>query len=158
MDLKYPHMLKRPIPHIPVIWGGRHCTAVPDVTLNDSRIDILVRGEGELAFLELVKALSEKRDIEEIKGVSYKTNGSIVDNGEALPLDLSTSPRQIPWHLIDIKRKLSGKAKKSIGIQTGRGCPFACTYCSHEKVSIEKYRFFDTDYVMDNIEPLIRRT
>ncbi|MFC1668267.1 B12-binding domain-containing radical SAM protein [Chlamydiota bacterium] len=141
---------------MPIVWGGRHATSLPEITLQDSRVDIVVRGEGEETFLELVNAFHNRSNLNLIKGISYKVNGQIYHNRDREPLDLSTMP-PIPWQLIDIEKKLVDSTIRSISIQTGRDCPFSCTYCSHKKTTIEKYRGFSPDYILNSIEPLIQK-
>lgn len=143
-------------PKLPIVWGGHHPTACPEQTVSDPRVDIIVAHEGELTFLELVKTLEKGGTLREVKGISYKDDGRVVTNPYRPPMDLSVMP-DIPWHLIDIERKLKKSIDKSISIQTGRGCPFSCTFCSHEKTGLERYRMFNADYILNNIEPVIRR-
>ena len=97
-----------------------------------------------------------RRQLENIKGITYKSDGKIMHNPDRGPVDLDAIP-DIPWHLVDIEKKLSLTLDKSLSIQTGRGCPFSCTYCSHKKTSIKKYRMFSADYVLNNIEPIVKK-
>ncbi|GAH32994.1 unnamed protein product, partial [marine sediment metagenome] len=59
-----------------VVFGGRHPTFVPEETLRVDEVDIVVRGEGELTFKELII----KGTPENVKGISYKSNGTIIHN------------------------------------------------------------------------------
>lgn len=143
-------------PELPIVWGGHHPTACPEQTVSDRMVDIVVRHEGELTFTELVKALDANIPLQEIKGITYKDNGMIKNNPLRFPLNLAEMP-DIPWHMIDIKRKLENSVDRSISIQTGRGCPFDCTFCSHEKTGMERYRMFSAEYLLNNLEPRIKK-
>lgn len=57
---------------IPVVWGGIHPTIAPDQTLENSFIDIVVRGDGEFTLHELADTLWHTGDISSIKGISFK--------------------------------------------------------------------------------------
>lgn len=148
--------VKRKYANIPVVWGGRHVSSLPENSLLDYRVDIVVRGEGEETFLELVGAFSKGEPIKDVLGISYKCNGKIIANGDRSPMDLDNMPR-IPWELIDVEKKMNHPSGKHLSIQTGRDCPFSCTYCSHKKVTIDKYRGISPKYIFDNIEPLIKK-
>lgn len=154
--LKIAQLIRKLSPQTPLVWGGRHPTALPGETLEHPLVDIVVRGEGEETFLELVKAISRGSSLDNIPGISYKKNGRIIHNMDRPPLNLDNFPI-LPWHLLDLEKKLSREYDRSISFQTGRGCPYACTFCSHKKVKRERYRGFSASYILDNIEPLIKR-
>lgn len=154
--LQMSHFIKSINPEIPVIWGGHHPTACPEQTVSDPRIDIVVRHEGELTFLELVQTIEKRGSLDGVKGITYKSNGKVINNPSRLPMDLSEMP-DIPWHLIDIERKLKNSVDKFIAIQTGRGCPFNCTFCSIEKTGVEIHRMFTPEYIIRNLEPIINK-
>ena len=58
------------------ILGGWHPSFEYSEILKNSFVDIIVRGEGELTFRELVK----NKKLEEVKGISYKINGTVMNN------------------------------------------------------------------------------
>src|SRR3989338_5094640 len=47
--------------HLPVVLGGIHATIKPEECLQNGGFDIVCRGEGEEALLELVKCIKENR-------------------------------------------------------------------------------------------------
>lgn len=61
-----------------VVIGGPHTTFLDRETLETGFIDYVVRGEGELIILDLVRALEGKKDIREVKGISYIKDGEFV--------------------------------------------------------------------------------
>ena len=87
----------------PVIWGGTHASLLPDQTLKNENIDIVVQGEGEETFPELVEALDGKRPLSTVKGIWYKENGHIKNTGMRPFIDLNKQP-PLPYHLIDLKK------------------------------------------------------
>jgi len=48
-------------PHIPIIWGGVHASLLPEQTLENSLVDIVVVGEGEDTLPELIEAMRTKQ-------------------------------------------------------------------------------------------------
>ncbi|MFX0024022.1 MAG: B12-binding domain-containing radical SAM protein [Candidatus Hermodarchaeota archaeon] len=107
-----------------VVFGGQHPTAVPDDTLKVNEVDIVVRGEGELTFRELIK----KGTPENVKGISYKSNGLIIHNPDRdLIKDLGTL-RLPARHLIK-KNKYKMFSVRFDTLETSRGCPHRCKFC-----------------------------
>jgi radical SAM superfamily enzyme YgiQ (UPF0313 family)/glycosyltransferase involved in cell wall biosynthesis len=142
---------------MPLVWGGRHPSALPEQTLKDERVDFVVRGEGEETFLELVSNFFKgKADFYSIAGLSFKKDNKVIHNSDRKVISLDDFP-PLPWHLINIEHKLSRAKERSISIQTGRDCVYTCTFCSHKKVMPEIYRGFSPAYIFDNLEPLITK-
>ena len=76
----------------PVVWGGIHPSLLPAQTLENEDIDIIVQGEGEETFLELVQALDGKQPLSTVKGIWYKENGHIKSTGMRSFVDLNKQP------------------------------------------------------------------
>ena len=60
---------------IPIVWGGVHPTLLPEQTVANELVDIVVRGEGEQTLLELADKFPENKPIDEVKGITFKTAG-----------------------------------------------------------------------------------
>ncbi len=108
------------------VFGGPHATFFPEF-IEEEGIDILCRGEGEGAFLDLANALDSGEDFSSIANLWVKKDGTIHKN-DLRPLigDLDTLPfvdREIV-NKYDHYKKLHRRM-----ILTGRGCPYRCTYC-----------------------------
>lgn len=88
--------LKKACPSVPIIWGGVHPTAEPDSCLDHA--DMVCLGEGELATLEVVRAIKSGRDAATAHNICVRRDGRTIRN-EMLPLiqDLDQLPvgRQI---------------------------------------------------------------
>lgn len=126
-----------------VVTGGTHSTIQPEEMIKDKNVNYVIRGEGEYAFLELVTAIQEKRQITNLKGLSYKNKtGRIIHNLRSGPIknldDLPLPAR----HLLPMDKYFEAAkkgrviegllafGKKRTSIFTSRGCPFTCTFCS----------------------------
>jgi anaerobic magnesium-protoporphyrin IX monomethyl ester cyclase len=131
---------------IKIIIGGTHATIDPDNTLKNDEFDYLVRGEGELTFLELI----EGKDKKSIKGLSYKQNNKIIQN-EKRPFikDLDILP--FPSRDLFINNT---KYMDFGNIITGRGCPYTCVFCASQKIWERKVRFRSPQNVIEEIKDL----
>ncbi|MBI4367519.1 MAG: B12-binding domain-containing radical SAM protein [Deltaproteobacteria bacterium] len=121
---------------IPIIMGGPHPTYSPDVVQEPS-IDIVCRGEGELAFLELVERMEAGRDITDIRNLYVKTRDGVIHKNELrppVPLDELPFPdRELYYKYAFLKNVPMKRFIASMG------CPYPCTFC-HEPVIRSMYR------------------
>jgi len=145
-------------PQLTIVWGGWHPSALPEQTLKDPHVDVVVRDEGEFTFLEIVQHIQQKESYYDTLGISYKTESGEIRHNLDRPLikSLDTLP-PTPWHLIDVEKTLGNISDRCITFQTGRGCPATCTFCSHKKDGIGLYRPFSAKYILDNLESVIKK-
>src|SRR3989338_11063828 len=87
---------------IPIIWGGIHPTFMPQQTLENENIDIVVIDEGDITFLELIEALDQKKPLKNILGIGYKEKGKIQINPKRPLIDNMDSLPDLPYDLIDV--------------------------------------------------------
>lgn len=113
-----------------VILGGPHTSSFPEKSLEESKADITIRGEGDLILKKIIKGT----DLKKINGICYKKNKKIIrtpNQPHIQNLDILPFPA---WHLLDIKKYKGSKLiskKDPIGpIETSRGCVYGCTYCN----------------------------
>ncbi len=127
--------LKQKIPNLKIIMGGPHPTLLPEETLSSSPdVDILVRGEGDVSVLNLLKAMENKKDLKKVAGISYRLNDKILhtaNNESAIDMDSLPYPA---YHLLPWKKYKPhpphGIAVPFGAMVTSRGCPYHCSYCS----------------------------
>ena len=75
---------------LPVVWGGWHPSILPEETLKNANIDIIVKGQGERTAVELAAALKKEEKLEAIDGILYKEAGNIRANKARGLEDLNT--------------------------------------------------------------------
>src|SRR3989338_7606256 len=86
-------------PELPIVWGGPHPTLMPEQTLKHPLVDIVVINEGDKVFMELIKALANKKNLSGIEGIGYKDNATIKINSPGpLIKDIDSLPL-FPYHL-----------------------------------------------------------
>lgn len=72
--------VREQFPDTVVVCGGPHPTALPQQTLQITNADIVVKGEGEETFVEIVKALENRTDLADVPGITFKAKERIFDN------------------------------------------------------------------------------
>src|SRR4030067_1163280 len=75
---KLAQMAKTVDPDVVVVLGGSHATHMYKQILENFPVDIIVRFEGEFAFLEVVKGLESGSDLRNVKGIVYRDKRRIV--------------------------------------------------------------------------------
>ena len=110
-----------------VVLGGTHVTLNPEETIANPAVDIICRGEGEHALLELADAVDSGADWSGIPNLWVKQNGRTVRNEfRCLVEDLDSLP--FPDRTLYARyAALREWGKRPLHI--GRGCPYSCSYC-----------------------------
>jgi radical SAM superfamily enzyme YgiQ (UPF0313 family) len=140
--------------NVKVVLGGPHATFLPEVTLQECPyIDFIVRGEGEYTFKELVDAVERKRDLKNITGLSFRSDGKIINNP---PRALAENIDDIPmpaYDLLPMKKYRAGKIEFATAI-TSRGCPFNCIFCSSSLQFGKKWRGHSVERTIEELSIL----
>jgi radical SAM superfamily enzyme YgiQ (UPF0313 family) len=137
---------------IPVVMGGPHATCLPEEALQHA--DFVIRGEGETALPQLVRALGGDGDLVDVPGLAWMLKGIMHQNpvAEAVQnLDALPFP---DFSLLDLgkgKGVTRGLVRSTLPIQTSRGCPYDCTFCSVTQMFGRNYRRRSTQSVIDEL-------
>jgi len=131
----------RRICNAPILWGGIHATVMPDQVLADPRIDMVIRGEGELALAELAAALASGKGPAGVPAVSFRdTAGRVRHNPDRAPARLAELPEPA-WDLVDLEAYRPGfLARRSLNIELSRGCTRRCAYCYNRAAGKGRFR------------------
>lgn len=155
--LAVARLVKEKYPHLPIIWGGWHPSILPEETIKDINVDIIVKGQGERTFAELVDALSAGKKIDNIPGIVYKRGDSIMNNPNRLLERLDNFP-DLPYHLLDVEKCLK---ETEYGLRTleyisSYGCPYRCGFCVEEIVNKRKWVGLSSDRVVEELESFVK--
>ena len=108
------------------IFGGSHPTYFPEI-IENKQVDIVCRGEGEYALLELANNMEEGKDIGRIKNLWVKRGGRVYKNDlRNFISDLDELP------FADRTLYYKYKVIRDYPVRrflAGRGCPYQCTFC-----------------------------
>lgn len=147
--LNVSKLVKKLNPEIPVVWGGVHPTILPEEAIKNYDVDIIVRGEGENTFLDLVENIET---LNKVLGITYKENGKIIHNPNR---PLIENLDEIPFparHLIIDKEKFPPEAFGNIF--ASRGCPYNCIFCASHLVWTKRVRYRSPQNVVEEIKQI----
>lgn len=113
-------------PEILTVFGGPHPTFVPGMLMAEG-VDIICRGEGEYAVLELLQTLQAGGDYTGINNLTVKKDGNCYENPIRALCDVNTLPHPDREIYRNIKYIYKSRRQE---VMLGRGCPFSCTFCS----------------------------
>lgn len=133
-----------------IVFGG------PQATLNHYNllkyfdfIDIVIRGEGEITFADLIASLYQgNTNLLDIKGITWrdKDDNIIVNEERPLICDLDTLP--IPDYAAYDFNSLKIDV---VPLEVGRGCPYSCSFCSSSTLWKRKYRVKSAKRIIDEM-------
>ncbi|MFA6609424.1 MAG: radical SAM protein [Candidatus Omnitrophota bacterium] len=147
-------MVKRIDPKAVVVLGGIHPTVLPEEALSHDGVDVVVRGEGEKTFEELVRLVMSGKRYNEIQGISFRGEDKITHTPDRPMIDNLDEVPPFPYHLFEKDRD---KYPSFGGVFTSRGCPYKCTFCSSRSISGIKYRYFSIERSIHEIKLLIEK-
>ena len=151
--LKVAQITKDTLPYVPVIVGGPHASFQVDETLACAAVDIVVRFEGEITLLEVMRFYNgESINLNEIKGIAYR-DGDQIHLTERRPLIQDLNRLPLPaHHLID------PTSYSLPTVITARGCPHQCVFCAARTIYEEfPYRARSPESVVSEIIDLSTR-
>lgn len=143
-----------------IILGGPEPPFYAEEFLN-SGADIIVEGEGEVAMKELCTELEKKQsDLEKINGIIFRDRDKTIRTSareKIKDVDILPLPDRESVELslyLDTWKKAHGYS--SVSINTMRGCPYTCKWCSHS-VYGTTYRRRSPERTADEIEYIQRK-
>ncbi len=144
-------------PEVPIVWGGVHPSLLPEQTLAHPHVDVVVEGEAEETFRDLVEVFgSAAPDLASVAGIWFRRDGEIVRTA-ARPVVSLNALTPLPYELVrfaDYEGRSALGAARAGFFETGRGCPWTCHYCYNERFHDARWRPFKADKIVENLRHL----
>ena len=157
---KIAERVKTENPDIAVVFGSHHSTFNAERILKKYPfVDVVVRGEGEYTCVEIAGCFEEGRELDKVKGVTFRKDGIVVSNSDR-PLNKDVDCLPFP------DRDLAGveytsaifgvkiNSKKFTTLISSRGCPFNCSFCGIRKFTRRAWRPRSVENVIEELECL----
>jgi radical SAM superfamily enzyme YgiQ (UPF0313 family) len=150
-QLTLAEAIKAQAPQVPIVFGGPQATAVDAGLLAESpAVDLVLRGEAEQSFPLLVQRLQHQQPIDDVPGLTQRgPEGTLVRTAPPAPcLDLDALPS--PAHDLAPHRPVAT-------VESGRGCPWACRFCSTSAFFARKHRARSAPSLVAELHRLAQR-
>jgi len=141
--------LRRRRPQLPILLGGPHATimATPLMAAFDC-LTAVVRHEAEPIIVALVESIGAGRPLTEIPNLVYREDGRIVETRrDPMLVDMDT----LPYPALHLYPEAELR-RIEMSLEAGRGCPFACTFCSTANFFQRRYRLKSNARLIDEME------
>jgi anaerobic magnesium-protoporphyrin IX monomethyl ester cyclase len=147
---------KQLYPDKPVVLGGWHPSLLPHQTLAADYIDIVVKGQGEEAFLEIVQRIEAGESMEGVAGAGYKQDGRIIFNPPRALKPIREMPPKA-YHLADFDAYERVCGRRWAMYTSSLACPYDCAYCTNSGVYGRKWNALDPEQVVEETTDLVSR-
>jgi anaerobic magnesium-protoporphyrin IX monomethyl ester cyclase len=148
--------VRKRYPGMPIILGGWHPSLLPDQTLAAEYIDVVVKGQGEDAMLEIVQRIEAGESLKGVAGVGYKENGRIVFNTPRTLRPIRELPPKA-YHLADFDAYERVCGRRWAMYTSSLACPYNCAYCTNDGVYGRKWNALDPEQVVEETTDLVTR-
>jgi radical SAM superfamily enzyme YgiQ (UPF0313 family) len=131
-----------------VVVGGPGFSIFPELIFDTLQPDFGIKGEGEEALFQLIGSIENNSDFKYIEGLVYKSADGIKVNSRTN--FLNSLELSFEKDLVDYYWSKSGM----LNIQTKRGCPYNCIYCSYPVIEGSKIRTLNAGLIVETLKDL----
>lgn len=147
-------IVKKIYPQAQIVFGGAHSTVLPEEVISQDGIDIVVRGEGEITFCEIL----DGRELSSIDGIVFQKNSQIIFNPERKRIENLDELPFAAYDLLPMDKYYPARGSyeklPAISMLTSRGCPGRCTFCA--KTLGDRIVFRSAESLIEEIKMLIK--
>jgi anaerobic magnesium-protoporphyrin IX monomethyl ester cyclase len=144
------HSLK---PGVRVAVGGYDPSLAPEEYTNGSTglVDFIVRGEGEITFREMLRAIENETGFDHIGGLSYRSGDRFYHNPDRGVNSLEGGEIRPPNRAARALTGYTMLGRQVDVIETSRGCTFDCSFCSIIEMRGRNFHTYSFDRVISDI-------
>jgi anaerobic magnesium-protoporphyrin IX monomethyl ester cyclase len=137
-------------PHLRIVVGG-YDPSLATPAYMESDVGYIVRGEGEITFRDLLRAIEQGADLAVIRGLSYKEHGRWQHNPDRSVHGLESGDIRLPDRCARVLRGYTFLGKQIDVVETSRGCTFDCSFCSIIEMRGRNFHTYSFERVLADI-------
>jgi len=139
-------------PGVRIAVGGYDPSLAPEAYTDPAAaVDFIVRGEGELTFRELCRAVESGGGFERVAGLSFRRGDHVTHNPDRPVTGLESGEIRLPNRDARVLRGYTMVGRQVDVVETSRGCTFDCSFCSIIEMRGRNFHTFSFDRVLADI-------
>jgi anaerobic magnesium-protoporphyrin IX monomethyl ester cyclase len=150
-------------PDLPLVWGGYHPSLLPEQTAQSELVDVVVRGQGEVTFAEVIERLSASESLAGVAGITYRdgpagSDAAILANPPRAYANVNDFP-PLPYHrLAEVERYINPMevSDRTLNYVSSQGCPHRCEFCAEPQVYGRHWTGLAPERVADDVERMVK--
>ena len=145
-------------PDVRIVVGGYDPSLAPEEwTSSAIGVDVIVRGEGDVTFRELIRALEDGRSLGDVDGLWFREGGAFRRNPSRTIASLGKGEIRLPNRAARVLAGYTMMGRAIDVIETSRGCTFDCSFCSIIEMRGRNFYRFPIERVIDDIRDAASR-
>jgi radical SAM superfamily enzyme YgiQ (UPF0313 family) len=137
-------------PGLSIVAGGYDPSLATDA-YEGMPLDFVVRGEGDLTFRELVRALEKGGGFDRICGLSYRDGAQWRHNPDRAVRGLEDGEVRPPNRAARVLKGYTLLGRPVDVVETSRGCTYECSFCSIIEIRGRNFHTYSFQRVLDDI-------
>jgi anaerobic magnesium-protoporphyrin IX monomethyl ester cyclase len=151
-SLRIVELLRSLCPGVRIAVGGYDPSLAPEAYMADGNgIDYIVRGEGEVTFRELLRAIEGSEGLNKIQGLSYRAGDGWHQNPSRPVHSLEGDEIRLPKRRARLLTGYTMMGRQVDVVETSRGCTFDCGFCSIIEMRGRNFHTYSFDRVLADI-------
>ena len=140
-------------PNVRIAVGGYDPSLAPEAYTDNSSgvVDFIVRGEGEITFREVLRAIEEERGFDHIVGLSYRSGDRFYHTQDRPVNGLESGEIKLPNRDARVLKGYTILGRPVDVIETSRGCTYDCGFCSIIEMRGRNFHTYTFDRVVADI-------
>ena len=165
-------IIRARFPKLPIIWGGWFPSVAPELYFEEGIADAVGLGQGEITFREVVQAIDNGTDLEDVAGLLIQKEGQLIYTNHRAVVGFDQIP-DAPWHLVNyedyvelqnnpgewkVRHKYPrpwnmnpAEQERGFSYFSSFGCPEPCTFCCSPKVTGRRWKAIPGDILADRL-------
>jgi anaerobic magnesium-protoporphyrin IX monomethyl ester cyclase len=144
------HLIRGLKPGVKIVVGGYDPSLDSEAYLS-MPVDFIVRGEGEVTFRELTRALEGNGSLYFISGLSHRDDGKWIHNPKRAPHRLEDNEIRLPNRGARVLKGYTLLGRQVDVVETSRGCTYDCSFCSIIEMRGRNFFAYSFERVLDDI-------
>ncbi|HLZ43438.1 MAG TPA: radical SAM protein [Candidatus Sulfotelmatobacter sp.] len=137
-------------PDAEIVVGGYDPSLAPEA-YETIDVDYLIRGEGEVAFRDLLRAIEGNGGVENVCGLSHRTANGWIHNQQGPPHRLEDGQIKQPQRSARVLKGYTFLGRQVDVVETSRGCTYDCSFCSIIEMRGRNFFTYSFDRVLADI-------